>query len=335
MLIFICNPISNFVSHHKGWVSELSFGWNLWSDQAENRWQDTINFTLFTVNEYAVTLFDLFKAIFIIVLSIIFSRLIKNGLYKIGQKKSVSESTLFNVARVIHYVIITTAVLIALSLMGIDSTKITLIAGALSVGIGFGLQAIFNNFVSGLILLFERPLKVGDLVELESGVRGRIKAINVRSTQLKTRDNIDVLVPNSEFVNFRVTNYTFSDPLRRIHIPFRTSLNSDKEHIKNIVTEAANRISFTQKNQQHAPDLWLKRIAEFCLEFELIVWVNANKLPDNDAVEARYLWEVESALREANIEIPIPKQTVYLNKPEPLPADSEIVVDSVKPSTDS
>ncbi|WP_168204233.1 mechanosensitive ion channel family protein [Aliikangiella coralliicola] len=311
---FYLQSYQQFISLRKGWLSELGFGWSLWSDQAGSSLDSTINFTLFTVNEYPVTLFDLLNAILVIVLSILFSKFLKKVLYKFGQKKAVSESTIFNVARVLHYVIITTAALIALSILGIDSSKITLIAGALSVGIGFGLQAIFNNFVSGLILLFERPLKVGDLVELESGVRGRIKAINVRSTQLKTRDNIDVLVPNSEFVNFRVINYTFSDPLRRIHIPFRTSLDSDKDKVRKVVIAAAEEINFTQKDKQHAPDLWLKTIGEFSLEFELVVWVNANKLPDNDGVEAAYLWKVESALREANIEVPVPQKEIYLKR---------------------
>ncbi len=311
---FYLQSYQQFISLRKGWLSEIGFGWSLWSDQAESSLDNTINFTLFTVNEYPVTLFDLFNALFIIVLSIIASKFLKKVLYKFGHKKSVSESTIFNVARVLHYIIITTAILIALSILGIDSSKITLIAGALSVGIGFGLQSIFNNFVSGLILLFERPLKVGDLVELESGVRGRIKAINVRSTQLKTRDNIDVLVPNSEFVNFRVINYTFSDPLRRIHIAFRTSLDSDKDKVKQVVTEAAEQIDFTQKNKQHAPELWLKKIGEYSLEFELVIWVNANKVPDNDGVDATYLWKIDSALREANIEIPIPQNKVFLKR---------------------
>ncbi|MCW8876050.1 MAG: mechanosensitive ion channel [Kangiellaceae bacterium] len=333
---FYLQSYLQFISLQKGWLSELGFGWSLWSEKAGDSFDDTINFTLFTINEYPVTLFDFFNAILVVVLSIFFSKILKSVLYKLGRKKSVSESTIFNVGRVLHYVIITTAILIALSILGIDSSKIALIAGALSVGIGFGLQAIFNNFVSGLILLFERPLRVGDLVELESGVRGRIKAINVRSTQLKTRDNIDLLVPNSEFVNFRVINYTFSDPLRRIHIAFRTALDSDKEEVKRTVIAAAMKIDFTQKDDQHAPDLWLKEIGEFSLNFELIVWVNANKLPDNDGVEAVYLWEVESALREANIAIPMPQQEVYLKrngkqKSENQEADKQQVESIIKP----
>ncbi len=302
-----------FLSLKKGWTSEVDLGWKLWSTKAKSRWESFLNFTIFTINDYPVTLSDLISAIIVLMFAIIISSLLKRLLRRIGRKRAISESTLFNVARVLHYVIIATAILIALSILGIDSSKIALVAGALSVGIGFGLQAIFNNFVSGLILLFERPLRVGDLVELESGVRGRIKAINVRSTQLKTRDNIDLLVPNSEFVNFKVINYTFSDPLRRIHIPFRTSLDSDKEYVKEIVIKTAMNISYTQKNKQHTPELWLKRIGEFSLEFELIVWVNANKLHDNDGIECQYLWEVDSALREAGIEIPVPKQTITLN----------------------
>ncbi|NVJ60253.1 MAG: mechanosensitive ion channel [Gammaproteobacteria bacterium] len=312
---FYSNAYKQFLAIKKGWASEVDLDWQLLSADAKTGWSGFVNFTLFSVNEYPVTLGDVINALMVIIVAILVSKLIKKILRRIGRRRAISESTLFNVARVIHYVIITAAILVALSILGIDSSKIALVAGALSVGIGFGLQAIFNNFVSGLILLFERPLKVGDLVELESGVRGRIKAINVRSTQLKTRDNIDLLVPNSEFVNFKVINYTFSDPLRRIHVAFRTSLDSDKERVKDVVVQAAQNVSFTQQDKQHEPDVWLKRIGEFCLEFELIVWVNANKLHDNDGVESHYLWEVDTALREANIEIPVPRQSLLIERP--------------------
>lgn len=311
---FYSNAYKQFLAIKKGWSSEFDLDWQLFSEEAKTGWESFVNYTLFSVNEYPVTLGNVLNAIFIIFVATFISKAIKKILGRIGRRRSISESTLFNVARVIHYVIITVAILIALSILGIDSSKIALVAGALSVGIGFGLQAIFNNFVSGLILLFERPLKVGDLVELESGVRGRIKAINVRSTQLKTRDNIDLLVPNSEFVNFKVINYTFSDPLRRIHVPFRTALDCDKDFVKEVVVAAAHQLNFTQKDKQHEPDVWLKRIGEFSLEFELIVWVNANKLHDNDGVESHYLWEVDSALKEASIKIPIPQQIITVER---------------------
>ncbi|TQV77217.1 mechanosensitive ion channel [Aliikangiella marina] len=311
---FYANAYRQFLAIEKGWTSEFNLDWQIFKEEAQTGWAAVVNYTLFSVNEYPVTLGNVLNALFIIIIAIFISKIIKRILSRVGRKRAISESTLFNVARVIHYLIITIAIIVALSILGIDSSKIALVAGALSVGIGFGLQAIFNNFVSGLILLFERPLKVGDLVELESGVRGRIKAINVRSTQLKTRDNIDLLVPNSEFVNFKVINYTFSDPLRRIHVPFRAALNCDKARVKEIVVEAAYKLNFTQKDKQHEPDVWLKRIGEFSLEFELIVWVNANKLHDNDGVESHYLWEVDSALKAANIHVPIPMQSIAIER---------------------
>ena len=211
-----------------------------------------------------------------------------------------------------HYIIITSAVLVSFSIVGVEYTELAIIAGALSVGIGFGLQSIFNNFISGLILLFERPIKVGDLTELDSGTRGRVEAINVRSTQVTTWDNIDILVPNSEFISGRVTNYTLGDDLRRLHVPFGVAYGSDKELVKKAVIEAALAVPTTINLGAHKPDVWLVNFGDSSLDFELVVWVNGNKLPKDKHPTGVYCWEIETKLAEYNLEIPFPQRDLRL-----------------------
>src|SRR5690606_8387452 len=124
-------------------------------------------------------------------------------------------------------------------------TQFTVFAGAIGVGVGFGLQAIFSNFISGIILLFDRSLKVGDFVELEGDIRGTVRAINIRATRITTNDNIDVLVPNSEFVSKRVVNWTHGSVNRRIRVRFPVAYGVDKELVKKAALEAAARVPFT------------------------------------------------------------------------------------------
>ena len=119
-----------------------------------------------------------------------------------------------------HYLLLTIAIIIGLSSIGIDFTKFALFASALGVGMGFGLQILISNFVAGLITRFEKSLKVGDFVELKSGVTAELKEIKMRSPLMTTNDNIDILVPNSEFVGGRVTNWTLREAYRRVRIPF-------------------------------------------------------------------------------------------------------------------
>jgi potassium efflux system protein len=293
------------LSWHQQWIQQGQSGWDVMKNALS-----FFNEPLFTLDDSPVTLLGLCKVVGIIVFALMLSGWLHTFLRKVSLKRGIQESTIFTMSRVIHYLIMTIATISALSNIGIDLTKLALVAGALSVGIGFGLQSIFSNFISGLILLFERPFKVGDLVELQSGVRGRIRAINVRSTQLNTRDNVDILVPNSEFINGRVVNYTFSDSERRVRIPFGVAYGSDKHRVKDVVLKVAGESPNTIR---HKPiDVWLVALADSSLNFELVVWIDANKVADPDGTLADYLWRIESALVENHIEIPFPQRVVHM-----------------------
>lgn len=134
--------------------------------------------------------------------------------------RGMSPASIYMIGRIIHYSVMVLGLAIGLSTIGVDFTNFALMLGALGIGIGFGLQSIMSNFVSGLIILFENSLKIGDFVELESGVVGEVREINIRATRITTNDNIDILVPNSEFVSGRVTNWTLDEANRRIRVPF-------------------------------------------------------------------------------------------------------------------
>jgi small-conductance mechanosensitive channel len=280
----------------------LQNGWSF-----VKRWS---NASLFEINETPVTLFGIFRVVIIFVVAIWVSKLIRHTLEQFMSRGStMSRSSVYMLGRIFHYIILIAAVLVSLSSLGLDFTKLAFIAGALGVGIGFGLQAIFSNFVSGIIVLFERSLKVGDYVELESGVTGEVREINIRSTLITTNDNVDILVPNSEFVNGRVINWTLRDAHRRARVPFGVAYGTDKELVRKAGLEAADNVKYTLHDvPNRGPQVWLTGFGDSSLNFELVVWLTADAVVRPGAVNAAYTWEIETALGKYGIEIPFPQR---------------------------
>ncbi len=181
------------------------------------------------------------------------------------------------------------------------------------MGIGFGLQTLVSNFVAGLIILFERSLKIGDFVELESGVTGEVREINMRSTLITTNDNIDIVVPNSEFVNGRVTNWTMREVYRRVHIPFGVAYGTDKELVKKAALEAAQDVPVTLTGHlRREPQIWFVEFGDSSLNFELVAWLNPDAVKSPGAVHAQYLWEIDDKLRKYDIEVPFPQRDLHV-----------------------
>ncbi|MBT8144477.1 MAG: mechanosensitive ion channel [Gammaproteobacteria bacterium] len=253
------------------------------------------------------------RVAFIVFIAIWISRLLRHALNRIGARGEGTQSAFYTVGRLLHYVIIAASIVIGLSSIGLSFANLAIVAGALGVGIGFGLQSIVNNFVSGLILLFERSLKVGDYVELESGVGGVVREINVRSTLINTNQNLDILVPNSEFVSGRLINWTHKESSRRMHIKFGVAYGTDKELVKKAALEAAAAVTHTVKdNPLKRPDVWLTNFGDSSLDFELVIWVKQASVRRPAMVQSLYMWEIESALGRAGIEIPFPQRDLHI-----------------------
>jgi small-conductance mechanosensitive channel len=269
---------------------------------------------LFDVGNVPVTANGIVRVIVIVVAAWWLSKLAQGGLTRIAKyRPNFSQAALYTLNRLVHYVVLTVGFLIALSSVGIDMSKFALFASALGVGVGFGLQNLISNFVAGLMLLFERTLKVGDFIELESGLIGEVREINIRSTLITTNDNIDVVVPNSAFVNNQVMNWTMRDVYRRTHIPFGVAYGSDKETVRDAALEAAAAVSHTLTGDEgRKPQVWLTEFGDSSLNFELIVWLTSEAVKRPAAVKADYLWAIETALKKHNIEIPFPQRDLHV-----------------------
>ena len=261
-----------------------------------------------------VTIGGMITAVLAILAAMALSALLRRALRRYGERyANANQAALYTVSRLLHYLLLVVGILLAFDLAGVPLGKFTVFAGAIGVGLGFGLQAIFSNFISGLILLFDRSLKVGDFVELEGDIRGNVRAINIRATRITTNDNIDVLVPNSEFVTKRVVNWTHASVNRRVRVPFAVAYGVDKELVKKAALEAAARVPFTLATEgEKRPQVWLVNFGDSAVEFILAVWLTEEAARRNAAITAAYLWELDTALKAHGIEIPFPQRDLNL-----------------------
>ncbi|GLQ20717.1 mechanosensitive ion channel family protein [Algimonas porphyrae] len=207
------------------------------------------------------------------------------------------------------------AVIIALQSIGIPLTAFAVVSGAIGVGIGFGLQSIFSNFISGIIILFEKSIKVGDFIELQSGVRGQVKELNIRSTLVTTNDSVDILVPNEEFIKAQVINWTLRDPRRRLRVPFGVAYGTDKEVVRKAALEAAEAVEWTVKEPGKETQVWLVEFGDSSLNYELVVWLNDRAVKRPGRVMADYNWALHTALEAYELEIPFPQRDLNLRAP--------------------
>ncbi|GAB2489682.1 mechanosensitive ion channel family protein [Arenimonas alkanexedens] len=270
---------------------------------------------LFEAGDVVVTTGGLAAAVAALAVAWTLSWLIRRGLMRLSRRDGARDrkAAIYTVGHVIHYLLLVIGLLVAMEFIGLPASRFVVFAGAIGVGLGFGLQAIFNNFISGLILLFDRSLRVGDFVELESGVHGEVSDINIRATRITTNDNIEILVPNSEFVSGRVVNWTHNEVSRRLRIPFGVAYGSDKEVVKSAALEAAAAVPFTLAQEgARRPQVWLVGFGDSSLDFELVIWLTAEATKRPSAVKAAYNWELESALARHGLEIPFPQRDLHL-----------------------
>jgi small-conductance mechanosensitive channel len=192
-------------------------------------------------------------------------------------------------------------------MIGINLTGLAFFIGILSVGIGFGLQNIANNFVSGLILLFERPIKPGDMVSV-GDTEGRVQEIQMRATTVLTRDNVTIIVPNSQLVSEKVINWSHKDPKVRIHIPIGVAYGSDVQLVTELLLKVAK--GHPQVMDEPPPNVWFVDFGDSSLNFELLVWINNPIL--RKQIQSDLNYAIDAVFRQHNVTIPFPQRDLHL-----------------------
>lgn len=207
----------------------------------------------------------------------------------------------------LHYIILALGVMIGLGMLGVDFTKVTVLAGALGVGIGFGLQSVVNNFVSGLILLFERPIHVGDSIEVGNDV-GEVRRIGIRASTIRTRQGAEIIIPNAQLVTEKVTNWTLSDQLRRVELPVGVNYGAPPKEVIEVLEKIADAHPRVMKNP--APNGLLVGFGDSSIDFELRVWTD--EYADWARIRSELALAIHEAVAEKGWEFPFPQQEVRL-----------------------
>jgi small-conductance mechanosensitive channel len=221
----------------------------------------------------------------------------------------------YAVSSLLNYVILALGFLLALGAIGLDLTKATILAGAFGVGIGFGLQSIVNNFVSGLILLFERPIRVGDIVEV-GNLQGEVTRIGIRASTVRTGRGAEIIVPNAQLVTERVTNWTASDRLRRIEIPVGVDYGSAPEKVVEVLEAVARR--HPEVLTHPSPQAVFTAFGDSAVNFELRAWTS--HFEHWARIQTELAAGVYAALRDAGMTMPAPQREIRIlqNAPDKL-----------------
>lgn len=270
---------------------------------------EILNYNLFSLGNAKITplsiLYILLLVAGLIYLSsklkkLLINRLLARTRLDIGAQQAIGTIT--------RYVVLFVGLLIIFQTVGIDLTTLNVLAGAVGIGIGFGLQNVANNFISGLILLIERPIKVGDRVEI-GDVNGVVASIGARSTTIKTNDNIAIIVPNSKFIAENVINWTFGGDIIRFKLPVGVGYGSDLD----LVTEVLEKIAVENEYvaEKPPPTVRLIELGSDSLNFELRVW-SRKELHRPGFLRSSINYEIVKRFRENGIEIPFPQRDVYI-----------------------
>jgi small-conductance mechanosensitive channel len=268
---------------------------------------------LFQLGQTWISLATMVEFIIVITLVVLLSRLVRRLLRRTVLARTKLDLGLqYAIARIVSYVVLVLGLIIGLETLGVNLNSLTVLAGALGVGIGFGLQNIVGNFVSGLIILGERPIQIGDRVQLDASTVGKVVRIGARAMHVLTNDNIMIIVPNSEFISSRVVNWTHNDPQVRFRINVGVSYGSDPHLVEKLLLEVATADPSVLKDPP--PTVVFKEFGDSALLFELRAWsVDMTHRPGT--LESQLNFAIWDKFKQHGIEIPFPQQELHLKDP--------------------
>ena len=268
-----------------------------------------LNFELFKLGSGSITLASILKLVLLVAVVILAESVLRRVfMQRVLTRTQLDEGMRFAIARISGYLFITLGLYLSLTFVGIDLSSLAVLAGAIGVGLGFGLQNIVHNFISGVIILAERPIAIGDRVEV-NGVAGQVTRINLRSTIVVTNDNISVIVPNSNFISDPVVNWSHGDPKVRINVPVGIAYGSDVEKFRRVMMEVA--LAQPEVLHDPKPNIFFIGFGESSLDFEVGVWT-AEMLRNPKRFRSELNYAIEAALRRNQIEIPFPQRDLHI-----------------------
>ncbi|MDN5350640.1 MAG: hypothetical protein PWQ54_2036 [Bacteroidales bacterium] len=269
---------------------------------------DLLHFEILKLGSLQLNLYEILIGFVIILITVLVIKLLQRIFKRINQKGILDAGTSNSLFQIIKYFIWVIVFVLILETIGVKVSIFIASAAALLVGVGLGLQQLFNDFASGIILLIERTLKVNDVVEMETEMVGRVISIGLRTSKIKTRDNITVIVPNSQLVSDRVINWSHAEIHTRFHVDVGVAYGSDI----NLITEVLKTCAQAHPNILITPEPFVRFInfGDSSLDFQLFFWTDEVFNVENTKSDLRY--KIDKAFREHHIKIPFPQRDIYI-----------------------
>ncbi|HSH00826.1 MAG TPA: mechanosensitive ion channel domain-containing protein, partial [candidate division Zixibacteria bacterium] len=273
------------------------------------------NRVLFQINDTPITLASVFMFFAVLLAFVLVSRIVDRFiLRRLLARLEVEIGLQYTMRRVTRYLVVILGTVIAFQFIGIDLSGLAMIFGLLSVGIGFGLQNVTSNFVAGLILLFERPIMIGDRITV-GNTEGDVVSINMRSTTVRSVNNITIIIPNSEFISNHVINWSHGDPRIRVDIEVGVSYGSNLDNVLTALKEVAR--EHPEVLQNPVPDVLLKSFGDSSWDMVLRAWIDDPQR--HHIIRSEINCAIVAKFRERGIEIPFPQRDLHVRSPLPVP----------------
>jgi potassium-dependent mechanosensitive channel len=257
-----------------------------------------------------VTTLTLFAAVLIMVAARIIAAIVGRSVERVLDARGIDRGLMFASAKIVRYVILTIGIFVAVGTLGVDTSAIMAGGAVLLVGIGFGLQKLAENFISGLLVLIERPVKKGDFIDA-GGVLGTVDDIGLRATRVISRDGVAVIVPNSNLMSSTVINYSAPTPERRFFIDFGVAYGSDLDHVVRVALDVAKAEPLVLETP--APEVRHNGFGDSAINLSLIVWIKEAR--EDLIVGSKVRFALDRAFRANRVDIPFPQRVVRLVQP--------------------
>ncbi len=301
-----------FLARTALWMSALLYITNLfpltrqWSYNFTNSLISSLTSPIFARGTMSYSITSLVILLGLLIGTIVLSGVVTNILRtRILHAMHLSRGAEASISILVKYALITIGSIVLLQVWGLDLSSLTILASALGIGLGFGFQNIAKDFGSGLILLFERPIQVGDFIEVND-YKGTVEQINARSTLIRTLDRISIILPNSHFLDHEVINWSHLNPTSRIHLPVGVAYGSDANLVRSTLIEAVR--THPEVLSSPPPQVLFKGFGDSALDFELLVWIT---MPERQLlIKSDLYFLIEAAFQQHQIEIPFPQQDV-------------------------
>jgi small-conductance mechanosensitive channel len=274
------------------------------------------NYEVWVIDNRPLTVKKIVVVLVILIVGIALARMLVRRLARrVLHRPQIKATTAATIEKLLLYSAYLLVVLYALRMINIPLAAFAFLGGAVAIGVGFGAQNLINNFISGFIIMGEQPISIGDLIEID-GVLGQVEEIGARCTQIRTGDNIHILVPNSSFLEKNITNWTLSDRIVRAHVTVGVVYGSPVEQVRQLLLQACRQLNKIHKDPE--PFVLFNDFGDNALIFEVHFWISVQRIIERRMIESNLRFLIDECFRKANIVIAFPQRDIHLDSAEPL-----------------